>query len=67
PCIPSDWKKFEVKKKWRGRVYNIKVKNPDSVEKAVKSISLNGNLIEKCIPIQKAGSENEVDVIMGKG
>lgn len=66
PCIPSDWKKFEVKRKWRGAVYNIKVKNPDSVEKGVKSISLNGNLIEKCIPIQEAGSENEVDVIMGK-
>ncbi|HSR16618.1 MAG TPA: glycosyl hydrolase family 65 protein, partial [Ignavibacteriaceae bacterium] len=66
PCIPSGWKKFEVKRKWRGAVYNVKVKNPDSIEKGVKSISLNGNLIENCIPIQEAGSENEVEVIMGK-
>ena len=66
PCIPSDWKKFEVQRKWRGALYKIKVRNPEGVEKGVKSIILNGNIIEGCIPIQKAGSENEVEVVMGK-
>jgi N,N'-diacetylchitobiose phosphorylase len=66
PCIPSDWKEFDVIRKWRGAVYNIKVKNPDAVEKGVLSVSLNGKLVSKIIPLQTVGSVNEVEVIMGK-
>ncbi len=66
PCIPSDWKEFEVARKWRGAVYNIKVKNPSGVEKGVQSITLNGNKVDKIVPIQKKGSVNEIEVIMGQ-
>ncbi len=66
PCIPSDWDGFEVTRKWRGAVYKIKVKNPDKIEKGVKSISLNGKAITGLVPIQSSGSENEVEVVMGK-
>ena len=66
PCIPSDWNGFEVVRKWRGSTYNIKVKNPERVEKGVKSISLNGKSISSIIPIQKKGSINEIVVVMGK-
>ena len=65
PCIPSDWEGFEVIRKWRGATYNIKVKNPNSVEKGIKSIKLNGKIIDGILPIQSTGSFNEVDVIMG--
>jgi N,N'-diacetylchitobiose phosphorylase len=66
PCIPADWKEFEVTRKWRGATYNIKVTNPDSVEKGVKLIKLNGEAIEgKLVPIQAAGTVAEVEVIMG--
>jgi len=65
PCIPADWDGFEVVRKWRGATYNIRVKNPDGVMKGVKSISLNGKSIEGPIPIQEAGTEHEVEVIMG--
>jgi N,N'-diacetylchitobiose phosphorylase len=65
PCIASDWDKFEVTRKWRGAIYNVKVINPDGVEKGIKSIQLNGKNISNPIPIQKAGSVNEIEVIMG--
>ena len=65
PCIPSDWNGFEVIRKWRGATYNIKVKNPGRVEKGIKTIILNGNKLNGVIPIQKAGTLNEVEIIMG--
>ncbi len=65
PCIPSDWKEFEVTREWRGAVYNIKVSNPDGVEKGVKSISLNGEIVNGPVPIQKEGQKINIDVLMG--
>lgn len=65
PCIPSDWSGFEVVRKWRGAVYNIKVSNPDKVEKGVRSIKLNGAEINGIIPVQKAGSVCNIEVVMG--
>jgi len=66
PCIPSEWKGFEVHRQWRGATYNIKVENPDGVEKGIRSLMLNGKVISGLIPVQKVGSVNEVKVIMGK-
>ena len=65
PCVPSDWKDFEVVRKWRGAVYNIKVKNPDGVEKGIKSIKLNGKVVNGIIPVQDKDTINEVEVVMG--
>lgn len=65
PCIPASWNEFEVTRVWRGAVYNITVKNPNSVEKGVKEVSLNGKKIDEYVPCQKAGSVNSVEVIMG--
>ena len=64
PCIPSDWNGFEVIRKWRGAVYNIKVKNPNNIEKGIGTILLNGKTIEGSIPIQKENTTNLVEVIM---
>ncbi|HTP13726.1 MAG TPA: N,N'-diacetylchitobiose phosphorylase [Bacteroidota bacterium] len=65
PCVPGTWKEFEVVRKWRGATYHISVKNPDGVEKGVKSISLNGNPTSGAIPPQPVNSENSVIVVMG--
>lgn len=64
PCIPSDWKEFLVTRKWRGATYNIKVLNPDSVMKGVKTIKLNGEEVD-AINVQQKGSINEVEVVLG--
>lgn len=64
PCIPSEWDEFEVIRKWRDAVYNIKVINPNHREKGVKSITLNGENIKGPVPIQDAGTVNRVEVVM---
>ncbi len=65
PCIPADWPGFEVTRKWRGATYHIRVVNPARVEKGVKSVRLNGRESGNPLPVQKAGTVNEVLVEMG--
>jgi len=65
PCVPAEWKEFEINRQWRGATYRITVKNPEGVQKGVKSATLNGRLTSMPIPAQKAGSVNQVVVTMG--
>jgi Glycosyl hydrolase 36 superfamily, catalytic domain/Phosphoglucomutase/phosphomannomutase, alpha/beta/alpha domain II/Phosphoglucomutase/phosphomannomutase, alpha/beta/alpha domain I len=65
PCVPADWKTFEVTRQWRVATYHIVVENPDGVEKGVKSITLNGKPVTTPIAVQASGSMNEVVVTMG--
>lgn len=66
PCIPDDWDNFEVNRKWRGAFFRIIVKNPNNVQKGVKSITIDGRIISGSIPPQAEGSEHEILVIMGE-
>jgi N,N'-diacetylchitobiose phosphorylase len=65
PCVPADWKEFQVTREWRGAVYRIAVTNPQGVEKGIRAIRLNGIEVNGKIPPQPAGSVNEVAVEMG--
>ena len=65
PCIPADWPGFDVVRKWRGATYRISVKNPGSLQKGVKSVSVNGTPATFPIPPQPVGSVNQIVVIMG--
>ncbi len=65
PCIPSDWKEFEVNRQWRGASFHITVKNPAGVQKGVRTVSLNGNTLQGPLPVQKPRTINEVVVEMG--
>jgi N,N'-diacetylchitobiose phosphorylase len=65
PCIPGDWPGYEVARQWRGANYYITVKNPQGIEKGVKSVKLNGKPISSPIPPLPAGSVNSVLVEMG--
>ena len=65
PCIPGDWKEFEVKRQWRDAMYRINVQNPSGVQKGVKSITLNGKTVAGMIPPQPRGTLNDVVVVMG--
>lgn len=42
PSIPSDWKEFEVKKKWRGITFSVKYHNPAALESGIKKATANG-------------------------
>ena len=65
PCIPKDWKGFEITRKWREAEYIIKVNNPSKKQKGVKQIKLNGKETSNPIPIQKAESKNKIEVLLG--
>lgn len=66
PCIPSSWDSFEVVRQFRGKRLEIKVLNPNSVEKGVKSLVLNGNLLSgNVVPFSMLVEQNEVEVVMG--
>jgi N,N'-diacetylchitobiose phosphorylase len=66
PCIPADWKEFAVTRRFRNKMLNIKVVNPNGVQKGVKKITLNGQTIEgNLIPVSKMQKENDVVVEMG--
>jgi len=66
PAISKDWKEFSAKRNFRGATYEITVKNPNGVEKGVKSITVDGAAIEgNILPVHGDGKVHAVEVIMG--
>lgn len=66
PCVPKGFGDFEVTRKFREGTYNIKVLNPDNVEKGVKSITVDGKDISGCVvPYEKGKTSYDVVVTMG--
>ncbi len=66
PCIPASWREFSVRRRFRSTIYEIRVKNPDGVQKGVKSVTLDGNLIESnLLPVFDDGEVHTVQVVMG--
>ena len=65
PCISSEWKSYEVTRKYRGATYHIVVNNPNGKMKGVSSMTIRGKRVEgNVIPVQPAGSICEVEVIL---
>ena len=66
PCIPSSWDKYTVSRAFRGAQYDIEILNPDHVCKGVKSVEVDGNVIEgNVIPAFSDGKTHTVKVILG--
>lgn len=72
PCIPSAWKKYRVKRTFRGAVYEIEVRNPSHKQCGVASVSINGvpltsGIAPRCtvLPQQAAGTVNSIVVTLG--
>ncbi|MCF8413448.1 MAG: glycosyl transferase [Melioribacteraceae bacterium] len=66
PCIPKEWDKFKVTRRFRGSVYHITILNPNHVSKGVKSLLIDsveqpGNLI----PIGEPEKDYSVQVVLG--
>ena len=64
PCVPADWKKFDITREWRGAVFEIQVENPNAVMKGVKEIYLDGRKVDR-IGVQEKGTVHNVKVVMG--
>jgi len=66
PCIPTDWKGFNITRKFRGATYRIEVQNPSGKSKGVKEMIVDGKSQESnLIPLFGDGKEHTVKVIMG--
>lgn len=73
PCIPKEWKGFEVKRHFRGVDYYITIRNPNNVSRGVKCITIDGRKLQgNVIPPQtmvagkQAGKkEHHIEVILG--
>ncbi|MBR3400146.1 MAG: glycosyl transferase, partial [Prevotella sp.] len=64
PCVPATAKEYNVIRRFRGGEYNITVKNPDGVQKGVKSITVDGKEISGNI-VPTAEGKHDVVVVMG--
>ncbi len=68
PCIPGKWKEYSIKYKYMETMYDIRVKNPDSVNKGVIKISVDGVDYEgNMINLSNDGGTHYVEVLMGRG
>mgnify|MGYP005834658999 CR=1 FL=1 len=66
PCIPKEWDEYEVKYQYGSSVYNICIKNPNGVSKGVKSICIDGKIIEgNSFMLENDGAQHAVHVEMG--
>ncbi len=66
PSIPADWPGYTVTRKFRKAIYQIQVKNPKHVNKGVKSLMVDGKVIQgQVIPDFSDDRLHTVEVIMG--
>jgi cellobiose phosphorylase len=66
PCIPDNWDNIEIVRRFRNKVFRIRILNPSGVSHGVKELILNGHTVEgNMIPVSAAKDDNEVEVVMG--
>lgn len=66
PCVPKEWKHYEITRKFRGAEYKIKIDNPDGVNRGVKRLVVNGEEVDGNLVAHKPeGSVNTVEVTLG--
>lgn len=67
PCIPRDWNEYSIKYKFGRTLYDIRVKNPDGVNKGVKVLTIDGKTYsDNVIKLADDGKEHSVEVLMGR-
>jgi len=65
PCVPG-WRRFKIKRSFRGALYEITVFNPQGVEHGVKRVVVKGEELKgHILPPVPAGSTCRVEVEMG--
>ena len=63
PCIPKDWKEYQIQYRWKQSIYNINIKNPEGKNTGITSVKLNGTETENKIKLQENGIYN-IEVIL---
>jgi cyclic beta-1,2-glucan synthetase len=67
PCIPKEWKRFEIAYRHGDTLYRITVENPKGVCRGVSRVSLDGTLLpgEARVPLADDAREHQVHVVLG--
>jgi cellobiose phosphorylase len=66
PCIPASWDGFEVTRKFRGALYQIKIVNPKHVCKGVGKVTIDGKAYSSnVLPIFEDGTAHSVVIELG--
>ncbi len=66
PCIPPEWRKIQIKRRFRGAEYRITIENPDGAEHGVKAVYVDGEQQKtNLIPPSAPGSVVAVRIVMG--
>jgi cyclic beta-1,2-glucan synthetase len=66
PCIPRHWPGFKVDYRYGTSHYRIGVENPQGVNRGIRQVLLDGNLIPGSqIPLVEDGQLHDVRVVMG--
>jgi cyclic beta-1,2-glucan synthetase len=64
PCIPASWKQFTVEYRFRSSTYVITVDNPSGVQRGVAELTLDGQSIERAIPLKDDGRTHNVTALL---
>ncbi len=66
PCIPAEWDDIKISRRFRNKILNIIIQNPDRKEKGIRSLTINGKSLEgNLIPLSMMNEVNEVMAVMG--
>ncbi len=65
PCVPQEWKEFEISRQLRGKRVKVIYHNPLGSQKGIKKMTLNGTEITgNFIPEDKLETSSTVEVFM---
>ena len=64
PCIPKEWKEYQIQYKWKESIYNIRIKNANGKNMGVSEIKLNGEKIENYIKLDGSRNIYQIEVTM---
>ena len=65
PNIPSSWKEYQIRYRYKSSVYNLKIKNPNGKNNGIEQVIVNGQKLEKKeIKLIDNGKINDIEFIM---
>ena len=62
PCIPKEWKEYQIDYLYGNSVYHIIVENPNGKNTGVSKIVLNGKEVENEIKLDKSGGIYNIEI-----
>ncbi len=65
PCIPKDWKEYQIKYRYQESMYHITIRNPkgkNMFEDGMSKVILNGNEVENRIKLDGSRNQYQLEV-----